>query len=308
MNRWRTAAVWLGLGLLGAGVAALVAWLADRAQVAVLGQARSDAIDNAVIPDWVALAALGLLLTMAAIPLIVRGRAALRRRGLERRVTALLGPDGSLNGVHVSDDGRFGYVGIKVSAAAWGPDHPLYGGRTYRTTAGALDALAGDAEYRFPLVRVQGGRLDVLAVDVETLSGRIDLITMATGTAAGFHRAASRLHQVFSDLSIPLLTPVMTAICVFVQGLTRPDTAAIRRYLEEDLVAWLKRRRPDLALPPSGFRLDRIETRVVRAPDMAPITFVRSLRGLDVEAAAAAIHGVRHDFAFADLGQAIFQA
>lgn len=298
--------MWLALGLVGAGFAGLLAWLADLAQVAVLGQAQSDAIDNAVIPNWVGLAALGLLLAMAAIPLVVRWRAALRRRGLERRVTAMLGPDGSLNGVHVSDDGRFGYVGIKVSAAAWGLEHPLYGGRTYRTTAGAMDALTGDAEYRFPLVRVLGGRLDVLAVDVETLSGRIDLITTATGVSAGVHHAARRLHQVFSDLSIPLLTLLVTGICVFVQGLTHPDTAVIRRYLEDDLVAWLKRRKPALTLPPPGFQLDRIETRVVRAPDVAPITFVRSLRGLDAGAAAAAVHAVRHDFAFAEMNQARF--
>lgn len=308
MRRLATAIGLVAVGLIGAAFVTLLTWVFERLEARVLGADQAQAIDNAVLPDWFYGLAVVMLALVVAVPLVLQWRRRWRRRRFEAAILGLIRPEGPLHGVHLSEDGRFAYLGLKVSAAAWGPSHPLFAERTYRTTAGAMDALTSDAEFRFPLLTMRDGAPAAVSVDVETLSGTIDVIVVATGWLAGLHRGAGGLRSVVADLGIPVVTPVVTAACVFVQGLTRPDTVAAQQYLESGLGAWLTRKTPALSAPSRGLRLERVETRVRRAPDMAPIIFITDLKGQSLEQIQARISGVRHDFAFASLGQARFIA
>jgi len=308
MKRLATAIAWVAAGLLGAVFVGLLTLLFGQLETRVLGTDQAQAIESAVLPDWIYGLCFALAALVVTVPLVLRWRRMWRRRRLEAQILDRVGPEAPLNGVHLSADGRFAYLGLKVSAAAWGVAHPLFAERTYRTTAGALDALTSDAEYRFPLLRLRDGALEALSVGVETLSGTIDVIVVATGGFAAVHRGAGAVRSVVAGLGIPIVTPVVTASCVFIQGLTRPDTVVARHYLETELIAWLTRKVPALPAPPKGLRLERVETRVRRAPDVEPITFVRSLKGQPMLAVEAAIQGARHDFVFASLGQARFVA
>ncbi len=219
------------------------------------------------------------------------------RRG-HRRTKTLLGKAFAahtyLGRVFVSEDGRYGYLPLRVSPDLWTENHKYFNKDTYETTPQLSDP---GGWYYFVFVETDKKRgFKSLPSDQGECEADINVIMGDQGWRWLVFRSLLVLRWFFSQ--VPFLKTVTTSVCVFLMGFLKPgQRQRFDIYCRESLVPYLSFQTADLARPPRGIRIDAIEIVARRSKSSMPIIF-REDAGKKFDDAAKSIFDALYLFPF----------
>jgi hypothetical protein len=203
-----------------------------------------------------------------------------------------------LQDIEVSSDGRYAFVALHIEDKDWGPQHPFYAEGTLWTTAGIQEkglcyyiVLRNDAGAMVPVAMPKEGAVPLqLSIVMETKGG--DFVTIA------FWKS---LHSLMAEAGVPYLTPILTALCVFVLKLSRDKIAEqFRLYARSSLFPYLKGSSTAnapmvLAEPPKGLAFRSLEISFTAGGPA--VKFRESLRKVDTARIGDLASSVANTFA-----------
>lgn len=215
-----------------------------------------------------------------------------RRRRLERRLNKLSKLASPISRIYSTESGRYGFVALKVAQGAWGPAHPLFEENAFRTSASVTEP---GFEYRFVVVQSHRGSIKPIPLNLSLAAPALEVWVSERGLRGRVNVGLRSVHKLFYEANIPVLSFVVTAVCVAIIGVTSDHSAHLfNQYRSGSLGDSLRLNIAGLRPPPDKLQLHAAELSL-RFGDET-IKFHQRLAGRSFEHAQQALEEIRWAF------------